>query len=135
MLISLSRNQQRVISRCNNDLSVTRSWPFITRHLRCFLTKCRNRCRKGAQPFHDVQCQLQRLGMACGSNSHRRYWGHPASTASQSQPDLSSNQKGSPSGQNLTFFVAKKADKNNQKNPSAGFDISKEKLLNFIFQL
>lgn len=92
MLISLSRNQQRVISLCNNDLSVTRSWPFITHHLRCFLTKGRNCYRERAQPPGSGRCQLQRLGRVCRNNS--LVPGHPASTASLAQPESHQTRKG-----------------------------------------
>lgn len=113
MLISLFSNQQRVISLCNNDLSVTRSWPFITHHLRCFLTKPR---RKGAEQFHDVQCQLGGLHGAWEQVPPPRL-GPPASKAFQSQPYLSSHQKGFPNGQNLIFWVGKKTKGTRRTKP------------------
>lgn len=104
MLISLFRNQQRVISFCNIDLSVTRSWPFITHYLRCFLTK----------PGEKEQSCSMMLSVRWGG-LHGAWQqvppprlGHPASKAFQSQPHLSSSQKGFPNGQNLTFWVGKK---------------------------
>lgn len=43
--------------------------------------------------------------------------GHPASKAFQSQPHLSSHQKGFSNGQNLTFWVGKK--ENDNKNQTS----------------
>lgn len=110
MLISLFRNQQRVISLCNNDLSVTRSWPFITHHLRCFLSPGEK----------EQNCPMMFSVSCAGLHGAREQvpaprLGHPASKAFQSQPHLSAHQKGFPSGQNLTFLVGKKkSDKKNQ---------------------
>lgn len=130
MLISLFRNQQRVISLCNNGLSVTRSWPFITHHLRCFLTKPR---RKGAELFHGVQCQLGGLHGAWEQAPPPRL-GPPASKAFQSQPHMSSHQQGFPNGQNLTLWMGKKQKCQEEPNlpSSTCFGISEEKLIIFL---
>lgn len=128
MLISLFRNQQRVISLCNNDLSVTRSWPFITHHLRCFLSPGEK--EQNCPMMFSVSCA--RLHGAQEQVPAPRL-GHPASKAFQSQPHLSAHQKGFPSGQNLTFLVGKKKVTRRTKPPSSTcFDISKEKLNFFL---
>lgn len=135
MLISLSRNQQRVISGCNNDLSVTRWWPFITHHLRCFLTKHRNRCPKGAQPFCGIRRQLQRLGTVRGSNSHCWYWGiRPAQPPSPS-PTCQQTRKDFLVGRTWPSLWLKRWQQQSKKYPSTCFGISKENLFNFIFYL
>lgn len=134
MLISLSRNQQRVISLCNNDLSVTRSWPFITHHLRCFLTKGRNCYWERAQPPGSGQCQLQRLGRVCRNNS--LVPGHPASTASLAQTESHQTRKGFLVSRTWLSMCLKKAmittAKKNQTLSTCS-DNSKEKLFNFSF--
>lgn len=112
MLISLFRNQQRVISFCSNDLSVTRSWPFITHYLRCFLTKPREKEQSCSMMFSQVGRSAW-----CMAARPTTQTGHPASKAFQSQPQVSSPQKGLPNGQTLTFWVGKKMVKRRTKPP------------------
>lgn len=110
MLISLFRNQQRVISLGNNDLSVTRSRPLITHHLRYFLTKPRREEQKVPR------CSVS-AGEVCREHGGKSHTQTGASSQHSLPPHPSSHQTGFPNGQNLTFWVGKKRMTRRTKSP------------------
>lgn len=128
MLISLFGNQQRVISLGNNDLSVTRSWPLITHHLRCFLTKPRQKQHKCSVMF---RVSWGGLHGAWGQVPHPDWGTQPAQPCSPS-PTYQHTRKDFLMARTWPSGWVKKEWQEERNLPSSTcFDISEEKLIVF----